>query len=113
MAERSGGNPLFAEEMVNRLMEEDTVEAEALPSTVQSLLAARLDSLTAPERRLLLHASVVGQTFWEGSLEARPPRRRVSTSARRARRAGGEGPAGPEPRAAAWRASASTRSSTC
>ena len=69
VAERSGGNPLFAEEMVNRLMEEDTVEAEALPSTVQSLLAARLDSLPRPERRLLLHASVVGQTFWEGSLE--------------------------------------------
>jgi class 3 adenylate cyclase len=69
VAERSGGNPLFAEEMVNRLLEENTVEAEALPSTVQSLLAARLDSLDRPERRLLLHASVIGQTFWEGSLE--------------------------------------------
>ena len=69
VAERSGGNPLFAEEMVNRLIEEDTVEAEALPGTVQSLLAARLDSLDRLERRLLLHAAVVGQTFWEGSLE--------------------------------------------
>ena len=69
VADRSGGNPLFAEEMVNRLIEEDTVEAEALPSTVQSLLAARLDSLERLERRLLLHAAVVGQTFWEGSLE--------------------------------------------
>src|SRR5829696_7445441 len=36
VAERSGGNPLFAEEMVNRLLEEETVEAEALPRTVQS-----------------------------------------------------------------------------
>ena len=70
VAERSGGNPLFAEEMVNRLLEEDTVEAAALPSTVQSLLAARLDSLDRLERRLLLHAAVVGQTFWGGSLEA-------------------------------------------
>jgi class 3 adenylate cyclase/predicted ATPase len=69
VADRSGGNPLFAEEMVNRLIEEDTVEAEQLPSTVQSLLAARLDSLDRLERRLLLHAAVVGQTFWEGSLE--------------------------------------------
>jgi class 3 adenylate cyclase/tetratricopeptide (TPR) repeat protein len=68
VAERSGGNPLFAEEMVNRLLEEDTVEAEALPSTVQSLLAARLDSLDRLERRLLQSASVVGQTFWEGAL---------------------------------------------
>jgi class 3 adenylate cyclase/tetratricopeptide (TPR) repeat protein len=69
VAQRSGGNPLFAEEMVNRLLEEDTVEADALPSTVQSLLAARLDSLDRQERRLLQHASVVGQTFWEGALE--------------------------------------------
>ena len=68
VAERSGGNPLFAEEMVNRLLEEETVEADALPSTVQSLLAARLDSLERLERRLLQSASVVGQTFWEGSL---------------------------------------------
>jgi predicted ATPase len=69
LVERSGGNPLFAEEMVNRLREEDTVEAEALPSTVQSLLAARLDSLGRQERLLLQHAAVVGQTFWAGSLE--------------------------------------------
>jgi class 3 adenylate cyclase/tetratricopeptide (TPR) repeat protein len=68
VAERSGGNPLFAEEMVNRLLEEETVEAAALPSTVQSLLAARLDSLDRLERRLLQSASVVGQTFWEGAL---------------------------------------------
>ena len=70
LVERSGGNPLFAEEMVNRMREEDTVEAEALPTTVQSLLAARLDSLEREERRLLQHAAVVGQTFWAGSLEA-------------------------------------------
>ena len=70
VAERSGGNPLFAEEMVNRLLEEETVEAEALPRTVQSLLAARLDSLERLERRLLQSASVVGQSFWEGALAA-------------------------------------------
>jgi class 3 adenylate cyclase/tetratricopeptide (TPR) repeat protein len=70
VAERSGGNPLFAEEMVNRLLEEETAEAQALPSTVQSLLAARLDSLDRLERRLLQSASVVGQTFWEGALAA-------------------------------------------
>ncbi len=70
VAERSGGNPLFAEEMVNRLLEEETVDAETLPSTVQSLLAARLDSLERLERRLLQSASVVGETFWEGALAA-------------------------------------------
>ncbi len=70
VAERSGGNPLFAEEMVNRLLEEETADAQALPGTVQSLLAARLDSLDRLERRLLQSASVVGQTFWEGALAA-------------------------------------------
>jgi class 3 adenylate cyclase/tetratricopeptide (TPR) repeat protein len=68
VAERAGGNPLFAEEMVNRLLEEGTLDAETLPDTVHSLLAARLDSLEPLERRMLQHAAVVGQTFWEGSL---------------------------------------------
>jgi adenylate cyclase len=68
IAERSGGNPLFAEEIVNRIVEEGTTDTEALPETVHSVLAARLDALPQPERRVLQHASVVGQTFWEGSL---------------------------------------------
>jgi predicted ATPase/class 3 adenylate cyclase len=68
LAERSGGNPLFAEEMVNRILEEGAAEADTLPETVHSVLAARLDSLEPIERRLLQHAAVVGQTFWEGSL---------------------------------------------
>jgi class 3 adenylate cyclase/tetratricopeptide (TPR) repeat protein len=70
VAERSGGNPLFAEEMINRIREEGSADVQTLPETVHSVLAARLDSLLAPERRVLQHASVVGQTFWEGSLQA-------------------------------------------
>jgi class 3 adenylate cyclase/tetratricopeptide (TPR) repeat protein len=70
VAARSGGNPLFAEEMVNRILEEGSPEVETLPDTVHSVLAARLDSLGAVERQLLQHAAVVGQTFWEGSLTA-------------------------------------------
>jgi predicted ATPase len=68
LAERSGGNPLFAEEMVNRIIEEGSAEADTLPESVHSVLAARLDSLEPIERRLMQHAAVVGQTFWEGSL---------------------------------------------
>jgi class 3 adenylate cyclase/tetratricopeptide (TPR) repeat protein len=68
VAERSAGNPLFAEEMVNRIREEGSQDVQTLPETVHAVLAARLDSLSAPERRVLQHASVVGQTFWEGSL---------------------------------------------
>jgi predicted ATPase/class 3 adenylate cyclase len=68
VAERSAGNPLFAEEMVNRIREEGSKDVQTLPETVHAVLAARLDSLSAQERRVLQHASVVGQTFWEGSL---------------------------------------------
>ncbi|MCD6014224.1 MAG: adenylyl cyclase [Solirubrobacterales bacterium] len=69
VAERSGGNPLFAEEMVNRIVEGGTTDTEALPETVHSVLAARLDSLPRHERLVLQAASVVGQTFWEGSVD--------------------------------------------
>ncbi len=69
IAERAEGNPLFVEEMVRRLAEEDEASAAELPPTVQALLAARLDSLEPFQRRLLAHAAVVGRTFWEGVLE--------------------------------------------
>ena len=77
VAERSGGNPLFAEEIVNRIREEGASGTQALPETVHSVLAARLDSLPRPERRVLQHASVVGHTFWEGSLAGLESEERV------------------------------------
>jgi class 3 adenylate cyclase/tetratricopeptide (TPR) repeat protein len=66
VVERSGGNPLFAEEMVRRIVEEGSVQT--LPDSVQGLLAARLDALDPFERKLVQQAAVVGRTFWEGSL---------------------------------------------
>jgi class 3 adenylate cyclase/tetratricopeptide (TPR) repeat protein len=68
VVERSGGNPLFAEEIVRRLTEEGGDRPVELPDTVQGVLAARLDALEPFERRLVQHAAVVGRTFWEGSL---------------------------------------------
>ncbi|MHB8234096.1 MAG: AAA family ATPase [Solirubrobacteraceae bacterium] len=68
VAARAEGNPLFAEEMVRRLSEDEGANAAELPTTVQALLAARLDSLEPFQKRLLAHASVVGRTFWEGAL---------------------------------------------
>jgi adenylate cyclase len=65
VAGRSGGNPLFAEEMVNRLREEDGADVEELPDSVHAVLAARLDALGSDERRLLQAASVIGQSFWD------------------------------------------------
>jgi tetratricopeptide (TPR) repeat protein len=69
VAQRAGGNPFFAEEMVRRLSEEGTDTADTLPDTVHALLAARLDSLEPIERLVVQQAAVVGQTFWEGALE--------------------------------------------
>ncbi|MFL5886205.1 MAG: ATP-binding protein, partial [Thermoleophilaceae bacterium] len=66
VAARADGNPLFAEEMVRRLVEEG--ESSEMPDTVQAVLAARLDSLDAFERRIVQHAAVAGRNFWAGSL---------------------------------------------
>ena len=68
VAERAGGNPFFAEEMVRRLVEEGASDTTALPDTVQALLAARLDSLDRFERRLVQQAAVVGRVFWADAL---------------------------------------------
>ena len=68
VVERSGGNPLFAEEMARRIAEHGSVHATDLPDTVQAVLAARLDALEPFERRIVQQASVVGRTFWESSL---------------------------------------------
>ena len=65
IAIRSGGNPLFAEEMVNRLQEAGGGGVEKLPDSVHAVLAARLDALQPEERRLLQAASVIGQSFRE------------------------------------------------
>ena len=67
VAERSGGNPLFAEEMVRRISEEGAGAVD-LPDSVQAVLAARLDALEPFERRLVQQASVVGRTFWASAL---------------------------------------------
>ncbi|HEX4186271.1 MAG TPA: adenylate/guanylate cyclase domain-containing protein [Solirubrobacteraceae bacterium] len=69
LADRAGGNPLFAEELVQRLTEDGGTKAAELPDTMQGLLAARLDSLAPLEAKLVAHAAVVGQIFWEGTLD--------------------------------------------
>ena len=69
LAERSGGNPLFAETIAQRIAEEGGTAGAELPDTVQGMLAARLDSLDPVERELVAHASVIGRTFWESALE--------------------------------------------
>jgi class 3 adenylate cyclase len=69
LAERSGGNPFFAEAMVRLLEEEGSGAPDALPDTVQALLAARLDSLAPLERQVVQHGAVAGRSFPEAALE--------------------------------------------
>jgi class 3 adenylate cyclase/tetratricopeptide (TPR) repeat protein len=74
------GNPLYAEEFVRLLRDrgllvrvgaawELTDSAQLrLPDSVQSLIAARLDTLSAERKGMLQDAAVVGKVFWSGAV---------------------------------------------
>ncbi|MFY9914774.1 MAG: AAA family ATPase [Nocardioidaceae bacterium] len=80
--ERSGGNPLYAEEFVRLLKDRDllikkgsswelTPDAEIpFPDSVQALIAARLDTLTPERKAMLADAAVIGKVFWAGAVAA-------------------------------------------
>ena len=71
------GNPLFVEEIISRLIEAGTLTRQngrwqstgaadvAIPDTINGLLAARIDTLSETERRVLREAAVIGRIFWE------------------------------------------------
>ncbi|MFP4234541.1 MAG: adenylate/guanylate cyclase domain-containing protein [Nitriliruptoraceae bacterium] len=61
LVERSGGNPLFLQELVSAVRE--TGDVDALPRSMESLVTARIDRLQAPQRDLLREASVLGYSF--------------------------------------------------
>jgi DNA-binding SARP family transcriptional activator len=65
---RSGGNPLYAEQLCRILVEHGRLEE--LPGTLHGIVAARLDALADVEKQLLQDAAVVGNVFWAGALEA-------------------------------------------
>jgi class 3 adenylate cyclase/tetratricopeptide (TPR) repeat protein len=67
----SGGNPLFVTEML-ALADEGGDEVE-IPGTLWALLAARLDQLDEPERRVLERGSVEGELFHRGTIQALAP----------------------------------------
>jgi class 3 adenylate cyclase/tetratricopeptide (TPR) repeat protein len=67
VVERCEGNPFFAEQSV-RLLAESVIGK--VPSSVQAVIAARLDSLTIEEKGLLGDAAVVGNVFWDGATRA-------------------------------------------
>jgi len=72
LIDRSGGNPLYAEEFVRMLNDREllpTAEVDVpIPETIQALIAARLDTLSAERKGLLQDAAVVGRAFWADAL---------------------------------------------
>jgi class 3 adenylate cyclase len=79
---RAGGNPLYAEEYVRMLADRgflrrvgttwqlERAEELPLPETVQGIIAARLDTLTPEDKRLVQDAAVLGKVGWLGALAA-------------------------------------------
>lgn len=63
--ERAGGNPLFLEQLLHAGRE----AGEALPASVLSVVAARLDRLPSAERQAVRVASVLGQRFARDAVE--------------------------------------------
>jgi class 3 adenylate cyclase/tetratricopeptide (TPR) repeat protein len=70
IAHAAGGNPLFISEMLAMAAENTEVE---VPPTLKALLAARLDQLDEPERRVLERGSVEGEVFHRGAVQALAP----------------------------------------
>src|SRR5437763_5797588 len=66
-AETAEGNPLFLEELVASVAEGRTNGGE-LPTSIRSIVAARIDALPAAEREALLDAAVFGKVFWSEAL---------------------------------------------
>jgi class 3 adenylate cyclase/tetratricopeptide (TPR) repeat protein len=80
---RAEGVPLYAVETVRMLLDRGLlvqegpvyrpvgeIEALEVPETLHALIAARLDGLSAEERRLLQDGAVLGKTFTRGGLAA-------------------------------------------
>jgi class 3 adenylate cyclase/tetratricopeptide (TPR) repeat protein len=83
LVERAGGNPFFLEESVRDLVQGGALSGERghyrlehpvtsihVPSTVRSVLEARIDRLPAEDKRVLQCAAVIGEQVPSGLLEA-------------------------------------------
>ncbi len=81
LAEAAGGNPLFVEQMLSMLIDDGRLIRQnggwtavgdlqplSVPPTVAALLAARLERLSEPERRVVECAAVIGKEFSAGAV---------------------------------------------
>ena len=78
---RSEGNPLFTEEIVRMFIDKEALtrttggwqyvpgaDEPVVPTSIQSLIAARLDALPSEEKMLMQQASIIGRVFWSGAV---------------------------------------------
>ena len=76
LAERSGGNPFFAEELIRSLVDRAVLvgprgdyqcgpmqNTQGLPATLQAVIGSRIDMLETAERELLQIAAIIGKEF--------------------------------------------------
>jgi len=76
--EDSGGNPLFVEEIIRYLIDQQLLIQElnhwratkdiasaVIPNTLQGLLLSRIDMLPSEQRSIVQYASVIGRVFWQ------------------------------------------------
>lgn len=84
IVESSAGNPFFAEELIQVLIEDGVIVPHEkgwmlrpyelhrlrVPATLTGVLQARLDRLPEVERVTLQQAAVIGDEFWTGAVQA-------------------------------------------
>jgi len=73
IARAAAGNPLFIAEMLS--MAQEAEGQVVIPTSLQALLAARLDQLEPGERSVLERGAVEGEIFHRGAVQALAPRR--------------------------------------
>jgi class 3 adenylate cyclase/tetratricopeptide (TPR) repeat protein len=86
IAEAAEGNPLFVEQVLSMLIDDELLRREdghwipstdltaiPIPPTIHALLGARLDRLGTEERQVIERASVVGKVFYQGAVSELAP----------------------------------------
>jgi class 3 adenylate cyclase/tetratricopeptide (TPR) repeat protein len=68
ITQQSGGNPLFAEQLLALVQEAPELAPDKTPATVEALLASRLDRLDPRELRVVRRAAVIGRRFTRAEL---------------------------------------------
>ena len=92
IAQAAEGNPLYVEEMLAMLVDEEALRRDdgrwvatrdlstvAIPPTIQALLDARIDRLGRSERAVLERAAVAGRVFSRGAVRVLSPPEERST----------------------------------